>query len=58
MRPEYLGQKVRDKITGFEGTVTGYAEYLVAKPIVLIESIDNNGRPIEWWALTERIEFI
>lgn len=42
-----LGAKVRDKVTKFEGLVTARAEYLCDAPRVLVESVDNTGRPIE-----------
>lgn len=44
-----LGTKVRDKETGFEGIVTARAEYLYDRPRVMLEGVDNTGRPIEWW---------
>lgn len=51
-----LGTKVRDKETKFEGLVTARAEYLYGLVQVLLESVDNTGRPIEWWCNEARVE--
>lgn len=53
-----LGTKVRDKETGFKGIVTARAEYLYDEPTLLVESIDDTGRPIEWWYKEKRIEIL
>ena len=53
-----LGTIVKDKETGFTGTVTARAEYLYDKPRVMVESMDSTGRPIEWWYDESRVEVI
>lgn len=55
---DWLNKKVRYKITGFEGVVTGYAVYNTGNECVLIESLDNSGRPFEYWANIKFIEVI
>lgn len=50
-----LGTKVKDRETGYEGIVTARAEYLYGKPQVLVENIDNTGRPTEFWYVEERV---
>ncbi len=53
-----LGMYVRDDITGFKGPVTAKTEYLNREPCYLIESVDNTGRPIEWWIDENRLTII
>lgn len=55
MKNEYLGKKAKDKITGYEGKITAYAEYLTEPPRVLIESVDTTKRPVEWWSNLDRL---
>lgn len=43
-----LGQKVRDDIIPFEGTITARYEFLTGSNRYLLENIDSTGRPIEW----------
>ncbi len=50
-----LGQTVRDSITGFIGTATGYAVYTDIKPQIRVEDIDTTGRPITKWYDVERL---
>lgn len=50
-----LGAKVKDKETGYIGVVTGKAEYLYRETQILVENIDNTGRPIEWWTEEGRL---
>lgn len=51
----YLGAIVKDRETGYEGVVTARVEYLYFNPQVLVEGIDNTGRPIEHWCAEERV---
>lgn len=47
-----LGQKVKDKITKFEGTVTGRAEYLTGcAQVLVVPGIGADGamRAAEWF---------
>ena len=53
-----LGMKVKDVVTGFCGVVTAKCVYLHQEPRVLIEGIDNTGRPIEWWHDVSRLQII
>lgn len=50
--------KVRDKLTGYEGVITAKAQYVDQPDRYLVESIDNTGRPIEWWIAIDRLEHI
>ena len=44
----YMGKKVKDKITGFAGIMTGMCEYQYKTTEVLIEPIQlNNGLPVQ-----------
>jgi len=51
-RPK-LGEKARHKISGFEGIVTGHAEYLTGcdRYQLLPEGVDKDGKPreAEWF---------
>lgn len=51
-----LGQKVKDSITGFVGTVTARCEYVTSPVHVLVEGIDSTGRPIERWFEESRMQ--
>lgn len=44
-----LGDRVRDRITGFEGIVTGITEWLFQcrRPIVQPSSLTTDGKPTE-----------
>lgn len=53
-----LGDRVVDKVTGFEGLVTGLVEYLYEKPNALLEGVDNTGQPISIWVASERVELV
>lgn len=53
------GTAVKDKITGYSGTVTGCCNYYGNKQSqYLIENIDSTGRPIEWWIDEDRLEAV
>ena len=52
----YYGYKVKDKVTGFTGIVTGYVDYYRKRTNqMLVESIDKTGRPVEHWVDVNRI---
>lgn len=53
-----LGDRAIDKVTGFEGLVTGLVEYLYEKPGTLLEGVDNAGQPISIWVASERVELV
>lgn len=49
---EMMGLKVREKITGFEGIVTGYCIYISGCNQALVApATDENGKHVEamWW---------
>lgn len=50
-----LKDVVRDTITGFEGVVTGIAQYVGRETVYQLENVDNTGRPIEWWFPENRL---
>lgn len=43
----FLGAKVRDGITGFEGVVTGYVQYLTGCNQVLVMGRSVEGKPAD-----------
>lgn len=44
-----LGDKVKDKITGYKGTITSVC-FSINRPVsYLVEGIDTTGRPISDW---------
>ncbi len=45
----WIGNKVKDEVTGFVGKVTAVAVYATGETRLLVENIDTTGRPIEWW---------
>lgn len=53
-----LGSKVKDKVTGVEGTVTAKCIYLYGPIRCGIELVDNSGTHIERWFEIERLERI
>ena len=45
---ENLGKLAKDKITGFEGTITGYCQYLTGCDQYLIShKVDKEGKSVE-----------
>lgn len=51
-----LGDKVKDKITGYKGTITSVC-FSINRPVsYLIEGIDNTGRPISDWIDEHRLK--
>ena len=40
---------VKDKITGYSGTITAYAVYTSGEVRYLVENVDRTGRPVECW---------
>lgn len=51
-----LGTRVRDRVTGQTGIVTGYAEYLHQVPIYRVEGTSGNGGAWEDWVPAERLK--
>lgn len=50
-----LGDKVKDKITGYKGTITSVC-FSINRPVsYLVEGIDNTGRPISDWIDEHRL---
>lgn len=50
-----LGNKVKDKITGFEGIATGRAEYLHAATSILVEAPVKDGKALTSWTEATRL---
>jgi UDP-glucose 6-dehydrogenase len=55
---KWLNKKVKHTTTGYVGVVTAFAVYNNGNEMVLVESIDTTGRPIEWWIHTQFAEVI
>lgn len=53
-----LNDKVRDEITGYEGTVTALGKFVTGYKNALVESVDSTGRPTEFWYDVKRLEVI
>jgi hypothetical protein len=49
-----LGQKVKDSVTGFVGTLTARCVYLHGSPRVVVEGIAD-GKPVELWIDESRV---
>lgn len=51
-----LGDRVKDKITGYKGTITSVC-FSINRPVsYLVEGIDTTGRPISDWIDGRRLE--
>lgn len=55
---DWFNKQVEDIITGYVGIVTAYAVYADGRELLLAESVDNTGRPIEWWVDVRRAEIV
>ena len=55
---ELIGKRAEDEINGFSGEITGYWISKTGSDRVLLEGLDNTGRPVEFWADLERINLI
>jgi hypothetical protein len=54
-----LGSRVSDKITGFEGVVTGRAQYLHGVDNALVEAVvGTDGKLISEWIAETRLELV
>ena len=54
-----LGQKAKDVITGFEGTITGIVTYLTGCKQVLITGQSKDGKPADsTWFDETRIKIL
>ena len=50
------GDKVRDKISGFVGVISGFSYfYGMEKDSYLVEGIDTTGRPIREWIIAGKL---
>lgn len=60
MQSSLLGSTVKDRISGFEGTVIGEAQYLYAMETVLVQPPGlNDCKPMDAvWFVTERVEVL
>lgn len=54
---KYIGLIAEDQVTGFVGEVTAAAIYKTGSDRVMVESMDDTGRPIEWWFDVDRLKF-
>ena len=54
-----LGQKAKDKITGFAGTITATADYLSGSKRCQIEALEpTTGKLMQEWFDANRVEAI
>lgn len=55
-----LGNKVKDRISGYTGTATARCEYLDRAPHVLVEAqaTENGARATEGWYAESRLEVV
>lgn len=53
-----FGDKVRDTVTGFTGTVTGRAEYANGQRQLLAETLRTDGGTSAEWLDTDRVELV
>jgi hypothetical protein len=56
----FLGEMARDQITGFQGRITGYVEYLTGcHQILIVPRMKDDGTlvPGEWFD-TQRVELL
>lgn len=51
-----LGDKVRDKVTGYEGTLTARCEYLTGVPRFEVSCLDKDGKVVGSWFDGDRLE--
>jgi hypothetical protein len=51
-----LGNRYRDRVTGYEGTATGRAEYLDESPSVQMTRADSAGKPESIWLPEGRLD--
>lgn len=59
-KPE-LGDRVRDRVNGFEGMVTGRAEYLYGSTQILVtptEAPTEGKPPLNVWLDEDRVEMV
>lgn len=55
---ENFGKTAKDHVTGFEGKVTGVAEYIHGYTSVQLTKLKEDGTLIEEWFDANRIEMI
>lgn len=55
---ELIGKRAQDMVTSFSGEITGYWISKTGSDRVLLENVDNSGRPVEFWADLERVEIL
>jgi hypothetical protein len=53
-----LGDRVREIVSGYEGVVSGYVEYLWGCHQVLVGRADKDGKPESEWFDIGRIEVV
>lgn len=52
-----FGDKVKDKVNGYFGIISGHAEYQYGEDSYLVEGKDSTGRPIECWVIESRLKY-
>lgn len=55
-----LGRKVKDRITGFTGTVTGFVTYISGCNQALVAPpVGSDGKaPDSWWLDEQRLDYV
>lgn len=53
-----IGRMAMDTVTGYKGEITAHTTFKTGVDRVMIESMDNTGRPIEWWFDVDRLELL
>lgn len=53
---EIKGKKAKDSVTGLEGTITGYTQYLHGVDLILLEYLDQEKNIKSEWMAASRIE--
>ncbi len=51
-----LGDKVKDSITGFEGTAVAKCDYLYGCKQFQVEGVDHDKQPKSWWFDFQRLK--
>lgn len=56
MQKEMMGSRYRDKVSGFEGTVTAISVYMSSEPKALLEAVSAQGPADDRWVPVNRME--
>ncbi|WP_306541102.1 hypothetical protein [Dysgonomonas sp.] len=55
---EVKGKKAKDSVTGLEGKITGYTQYLHGVDLVLLEYLDQEKNIKSEWMAVSRINIL